>query len=252
MTTEQEETTPLTIREQARRAGLVRYTGGPVCLRGHEGERYVSTNACVECLPIRVPREYSSWAHARARCTDPTNKSWGLYGGRGIKMCQAWIDSFATFLIDIGPRPDHTCLERLDNDKLNGYFPGNVVWATSHRQSRNKRTNVMVDAGNGRRVCLTDAARGIGVNPSTVRSRVDRLQLTPQQSFDHYRIHGVCPKGLQRAHRIVLDGVVCSLAEVGRRLGYHPRTVREIALKLYGGDLQAVVDTLLTIHAAAA
>lgn len=232
-------------RNQARIEGLIRYNDGPMCKRGHQGERYTSTAACIECLPIRVPREYASWQHARGRTTDPDHPAWPEYGGRGIRMCQAWIDSFATFLIDMGPRPPNTQLERLDNDALDGYFPGNVVWATSHRQSRNKRTNVWINAGNGRgKVCMTDAARSIGVATSTIRTRTVRKQVTPQESFDHFRQHGICPVGLYRSHRIVLDGVICSLAEVGRRLGYDPRTIREISLRQHDGDLQATVDRL--------
>ena len=84
-------------------------------------------------------REYGVWLQMKNRCTNPNNRAWPNYGGRGITVCPQWVDSFDTFLADVGPRPSarHT-IGRIDNDQ--GYFPDNVEWQTWEAQMRNKRT----------------------------------------------------------------------------------------------------------------
>jgi len=86
----------------------------------------------------RHTTEYSSWAHMIQRCTNPKNKAWKNYGGRGILVCDAWVGNFQAFLDHIGlkPGPDLS-IERIDNNR--GYEPGNVKWATDSEQSKNRR-----------------------------------------------------------------------------------------------------------------
>jgi len=79
---------------------------------------------------------YHSWWHAKDRCTNPKNKRWARYGGRGISMCDEWLNSFDNFLADMGVRPDGLTLERVDNDL--GYSPDNCVWATHKQQAQNQ------------------------------------------------------------------------------------------------------------------
>lgn len=88
--------------------------------------------------------EHSVWRHAKARCLDPNNRDWKNYGGRGITMCNEWINSFEAFLQHIGMRPlkDQNqarglFLDRIDNNR--GYEPGNVRWATMTESNRNRR-----------------------------------------------------------------------------------------------------------------
>lgn len=84
--------------------------------------------------------EYNSWATAKQRCHTPTSSKYQWYGARGISMCEAWRDSFATFIAYVGPRPSpkHS-LDRID---VNGnYEPGNVRWATRVEQRNNQRTS---------------------------------------------------------------------------------------------------------------
>lgn len=81
--------------------------------------------------------EYSSWVCMKSRCINPNNTEYYRYGGRGITICQEWIDSFPAFYEDMGQKPDGLTLERIDNDS--GYFPVNCKWATPTEQSRNTR-----------------------------------------------------------------------------------------------------------------
>lgn len=81
---------------------------------------------------------YRVWRSMKYRCSNPRAKDYPDYGGRGIKVCERWLNSFENFLADLGPRPtpQHS-IERLDND--GNYEPGNCVWATKQEQNRNRR-----------------------------------------------------------------------------------------------------------------
>lgn len=89
--------------------------------------------------------EYSAWQSMKNRCLKPEHKSWKDYGGRGITICPEWIDSYTTFLEDVGrrPSPNHS-LDRIDNDA--GYQKDNVRWATRTEQMRHTRNNRLVTA----------------------------------------------------------------------------------------------------------
>ena len=72
------------------------------------------------------------------RCKSPSHKGFVNYGGRGIKVCRRWQQSFFNWLQDMGLRPDRSfTLERVDNSK--GYNPSNCKWATRAEQALNKR-----------------------------------------------------------------------------------------------------------------
>lgn len=97
--------------------------------------------------------EYNSWMAMRERCRNQNQKHYPRYGGRGIRVCAGWHDSFASFYADLGPKPGNRySIDRVDNDKgytcghcdeckQNGWDP-NVRWATDAEQASNRRKRV--------------------------------------------------------------------------------------------------------------
>lgn len=80
---------------------------------------------------------YRVWVNMKARCYDEGSKYYHLYGGRGIKICDEWFNSFEVFYADMGDKPENLSISR-KNTNL-GYFKDNCEWATDFVQSREVR-----------------------------------------------------------------------------------------------------------------
>lgn len=87
-------------------------------------------------------RSHRIWTNMKTRCTNPNNRFYPDYGGRGITVCDKW-NEFAGFFDDMGECPEGMTLDRLDNDL--GYSKGNCRWATMKQQCSNRRSNINVE-----------------------------------------------------------------------------------------------------------
>ena len=118
-------------------------------------------------------RLYNIWCHMRARCGNPRNAAFKHYGGRGIKVCTQWNDSYLAFrawALENGYRETLTN-DRKDND--GGYDPSNCRWATYAQQNRNYRRNRPVFY-KGQEWLVCDLAAAHSLPQDIVKNRIFR------------------------------------------------------------------------------
>lgn len=113
-------------------------------------------------------KEYWVWSAMMQRCTNPKNKAYKNYGGRGINVCEKWR-SFKGFAEDMLPRPPGAMLDRINNDE--GYSPENCRWTDRKTQNSNRRNCIYVQHG-GKQITLKERCRQLGISYGPVVKRV--------------------------------------------------------------------------------
>lgn len=116
-------------------------------------------------------RIYSIWSNMRRRCYQPKNKKYPRYGGRGVKVCEAWRLSFTSFYEDMGDPPPKTTLGRKDND--GNYCLENCRWETNEQQSMNTSQVKLITYG-GVTLSHSKWSQKLGGNPDLVSKRIRR------------------------------------------------------------------------------
>jgi hypothetical protein len=133
-------------RAEAKALGLTHYYTGKPCRNGHIEKRQTQNGTCKECqhtadqrLAGRHPLR-STYFGMRQRCYYEEHAGYSDYGGRGITVCDRWldpVDGYDNFVVDMGPRPEGFSIDRIDYD--GNYEPSNCRWADRVTQGRNKR-----------------------------------------------------------------------------------------------------------------
>ena len=139
-----------------------------------------NTKSCGCLIPVRKPihglvnsTEYSSWENMLQRCYNKNNNRFSHYGEKGIVVYDEW-KKFENFYADMGPRPEGTSLDRIDNN--GNYEPGNCRWATRTQQMRNTSRTKMLTY-NGVTKCLSAWAEDIGIGESGLHNRLRKLSV---------------------------------------------------------------------------
>lgn len=129
-------------------------------------------------------RTYRIWAGIKRRCLNKNGEAYNNYGGRGIAICEEWINSFISFhnwAINNGYQ-DHLTIERID---VNGnYCPENCKWIEKFDQAKNKRTAIKVVAF-GEEKTLVEWYRDnrCKINYTTLYTRICVLNWDPEEAI---------------------------------------------------------------------
>lgn len=117
-------------------------------------------------------RIYKIWSMIIDRCTNLKSNKYPGYGGRGITVCERWLESFENFYADMGdrPSPKHQ-IDRIDNDK--GYCKENCRWATPKEQCRNRTNNRIIEF-NGEKKPLSEWAELKNMSGAALAARLKR------------------------------------------------------------------------------
>ncbi len=118
--------------------------------------------------------EYRTWKSIKQRCLNPKTRHYKDYGGRGIAVCDRWLNSFEDFLADMGkkPSPKHEIDRYPDND--GNYGPGNCRWASRSQQMSNTRRVPLITA-NGLTLSSKEWADRTGLKQETIMARINRF-----------------------------------------------------------------------------
>lgn len=118
-------------------------------------------------------RIYKIWEEMKCRCFNKNYKRYHDWGGRGIKVCDEWKNSFQAFYdwsMKHGYK-DNLSIDRIDND--GNYEPSNCRWATCKEQNRNKRNNRLITY-KGETHCLSEWVEILNLSKSAIEGRLKR------------------------------------------------------------------------------
>lgn len=125
--------------------------------------------------------EFKTWQRMKSRCYNKKSKDYPDYGGRGIKVCDRWLNSFENFYKDMGNRPSKNhSIERNDTNK--DYCPENCLWATDYIQSRNKRNNIIIKYNNKEQT-LIDWSIELNIPYKILHNRFHKLKWSIERCF---------------------------------------------------------------------
>lgn len=197
--------------------------GNTVVVRGnHLRGGGVTTCGCIHFKSSGMSGSpiYQVWQAMKDRCYNTQNRHYRNYGARGITVSDRWLESFNNFFEDMGERPfDGATLERVDNSK--GYSKDNCKWATRHAQMANTRVSRLLTY-NGETKCLTEWARGIGVDPKTLYYR-----LKQGWTLEKALTTTATPARGRKVRMLTYNGKTLCLKDWARELGIGTDTLRD-------------------------
>lgn len=139
--------------------------------KAKEQRRNAAKAQCHPYSETNWPREYSSWKHMKSRCYSHKDPTYYLYGARGIRVCQRWLNSFQAFVTDMGKAPEGYTLERASSN--GDYTPENCKWASQKEQANNTSRNVFLTK-DGQTLTVAQWAEKLGVPCNTIHQRLYR------------------------------------------------------------------------------
>ena len=128
----------------------------------------------------RILRIHRAMIH---RCYNKNDMNYHHYGGRGIIVCEEWLNDYYIFkkwALENG-YSDNLSIDRVD---VNGnYEPSNCKWATNKEQGNNTRTNKMIEY-KGQIKTLSEWCDELGLEYFRTKARFNTCHMTPEQAFE--------------------------------------------------------------------
>lgn len=106
---------------------------------------HVKSCGCYKKHGMTGTRLYSIWAGMKSRCYNKKHIHYGDYGGRGITICDEWLNDFSAFAkwSLANGYTDELTIDRKDNTR--DYSPDNCRWAAKKEQQNNRRNNIVIE-----------------------------------------------------------------------------------------------------------
>lgn len=207
------------VQKTANRKAIYLCDCGNLCEKFIKNVKRSTTRSC-GCLDHGYAGTiiYSTWVRMKNRCNDPKDKQYKHYGGRGIKVCDRWLDyndGFLNFLEDMGKKPEGKySIGRKDND--GNYCKENCRWETDIEQNRNKRNTKYIECDGVTRP-LTEWCEITGIKISTLRERL-RRGWSPKEA-----LFGKVENG---KHIYFIDNEFYCISQLSKKYNIPPSTIR--------------------------
>lgn len=128
---------------------------------------------------------YGLWENIKTRCYNPNFKFFNYYGGRGIRVCSAWLNDFQVFYEWAINNGWQKGLE-IDRENNNGdYEPSNCRFVTGKVNCRNKRNNVLITY-NGESKCLIEWCDTLNLKYNKMHNRITS-GWAPEKAFSNLK-----------------------------------------------------------------
>lgn len=116
-------------------------------------------------------RLYRIWVGIKTRCNNPNSDAYMNYGGRGIKICDEWMQDFTKFRnwANLAGYKNDLSIDRIDNN--GNYEPTNCRWVKTKEQNNNRRTNHYITYNN-KTYTIAEWAQLRNIRPDTLRNRI--------------------------------------------------------------------------------
>ena len=155
------------VRSDSLIAGAIRSCG---CLKKEQDHANLTANHSHKMSGTRL---YEIWQGIKKRCYNPHDARFDRYGGRGIKVCDEWRESFQSFRdwALLNGYSETLTIDRIDND--GDYCPENCRWSNTQEQARNRSSNIRITIGNATKT-LTEWCEIFEVDSKLVFARYKR------------------------------------------------------------------------------
>ena len=177
---------------------------------------------------------YEVWCAIKQRCFNPNNKRYANYGGRGITICDEWLNDYLAFkewAMENGYEDNgDLSIDRIDND--GNYEPNNCRWVDRIVQANNKSNNIVITY-NGKSQTLRKWSEETGINADTLYHRY-RAGKTPEEIFRKYDVKNIgCTRtDVDNKKVFALKQQGKSINEIAEVFGCSPNTIRNRLAKL--------------------